>query len=815
MRDLLRHDASTRSNASSPGYGSTTPVPAAQSKDATMYKHDDSRSSTYKPSGRHLDRKSVRYAGEDSSADIGDIRRQLQNTSALLDRSNEESMRKSSEDEELEQEVDDLKYKVKRIQEDIEYVSKGRRSQEKDEERRKLERELLYLMHEKLPELERRQQQREDERRMEERAGVRARDKRNDTHGRFGRDEREDDRDRLRGTYDRERDRDRDRSKDRDRGYGGRRDSRDRDYDRYDSRDRSRERERDRDRDYRPRSPPNVRSPPPAPPPAPSFTISAPPPAPPVPTSQAAAAPTTKNMTPEERTAFIRKQAQQRIQDRLKALGVESAPTEQPAVDKSVEERLEREKEEAAEKAKKAEQEQEAREQARQARLAGAGVGKEEDKPKSPVPPSEGLKSAIKQPSKAAPTPPKRGVKPPAPPPSRPSATARPPVSLTPPAAPAEDPEEAEIRRKEEAMTKAKEERRKRLQELEQQEEEELRKEEEMISARQFKATASQQPTPPAAPTTPVAPSQVSEKGDKGYNPFRKPNAGAAAAASPSPAAPTANGGFNPFFKPQPAAEAGSSSAAGAPPPPPPLPPPTAQQARTAFSPPPQDDWEKVEEHDLEESDSSDDERYNSRKARAGLASALFGNVTSPTGSRPGTAPPAAPPPTKATPAALTRLGGGDPNAGVGDLLSAIQSGARLRKAQTVDHSVPPVSGKVIGDTAPPAHINTGAPPSPPNPAADDSFPPSNPNRQSVDWYAGLAADQTHSAAIHESVLASTWEEEEDPMSNGGPAINVSNENGDDLSEFDFSKCKLFQSDDHWRDGADRLSASCADSLFI
>ena len=129
MRDLLKHDASSRSNTSSPSYGAT-PVSAAQSKDATMYKHDDSRSATYKPSSRHLDRKSVRYAGEDSSADIGDIRRQLQNTSALLDKSNADSMRRSAEDEELEAEIDDLKYKVKRIQEDIEYVSKGRRKAE-------------------------------------------------------------------------------------------------------------------------------------------------------------------------------------------------------------------------------------------------------------------------------------------------------------------------------------------------------------------------------------------------------------------------------------------------------------------------------------------------------------------------------------------------------------------------------------------------------------------------------------------------------------------------------------------------------------
>ena len=565
MRDLLKHDASTRSNTSSPGFGGT-PVPAAQSKDATMYKHDDSRGATYKPSSRHLDRKSVRYAGEDSNAEIGDIRRQLQNTSALLDRTNEEHSRKSAEDEALEQEVDDLKYRVKRIQEDIEYVSKGRKSSEKGEERRKLERELLFLMHEKLPELERRQQQREDERRMEERAGVRARDKRNETLGRYGRDERDerderDDRDWLRGTYDRERSRERDyyrrdsrsgdrdsRSGDRDIRGGGRDYDRERDYDSY----RDRSRDRNVNRDYRPRSPPQVRSQPPAPPPVPAATASAPPPLP-APTSQAAAAPSTKNMTAEERTAFIREQAQRRIQDRLKALGVEAAPADQHAVDKSVEERLEREKQEAAEKAKTAEREQEAREQARQVRLADAGGMKEDNKLSSPQPPTDPPKSAVKQP-KPAPTPPapRNNKQAPVPPAPRPGAPAPPKphasAAATSPSC-AEDPEEGEIRRKEEAMAKAKEERRKRLQELERQEEEE-RKEEERIAARS-KPREQVSPALAVSPPSEASPAPPAP----GYNPFRKPAVGAAA--TPSPAA----GGFNPFFKPQTPAPAQPSAA--------------------------------------------------------------------------------------------------------------------------------------------------------------------------------------------------------------------------------------------------------------
>ena len=774
MRDLLKHDASTRSNTSSPGYGGA-PVAAAQSKDATMYKHDDSRSLTYKPSGRHIDRKSVRYNGEDSSADIGDIRRQLQNTSALLDRSNEDSMRKSAEDEEIEQEMDDLKYRVKRIQDDIEYVSKGRRSTEKDEERRKLERELLFLMHEKLPELERRQQQREDERRMEERAGVRARDKRNDLRDRHDRDDRNEDRDWLRGTYDRDRDRDIDR--DRDQAYN-RRDDRDREYDRYRDRDLSRERERDRD--YRPRSPP--RSPPPVPPSAPQ--VSAPPRAPPTPTSQASAAPSTKNMTAEERTAFIREQAQRRIQDRLKALGVDSSAAAQPTIDKSVEERLEREKLEAVEKANVAEKEQEAREQARQVRVAGAGGTKEDEKPKSPVPANEPLKSIMKKPKASAPAP--------APPPSRGGKQApAPPVTRAAPpplAAPSEDPEEVELRRKEEAMHRAREERKKRLQEMEQQEEEERKKEETLLAARQSRGTTSQQPTLPSASTPPVAPPAPPVPSDKGYNPFRKPTTAAGATPSPLPA----SGASNPFFKPPVAAEPTSSPAAEIPPPPPPPPPPaalpvpSATQARAAFSPPPQDDWEEIQEREVEDSE-SDDDYANSRASRGALASALFGNLTSPTESRPGSAAPTAPPAPKAPPPALQNLGGGDPDAGRGALLSAITGGARLKKAQTIDRSGPAVSGKIVGDDALPAQINNDAPLSPSISATDDSFTQANRHRQSVDWYAGLAADQSHPAASHESVLESTNEEEE-PSSR--EAAKVSNGQEDELSEFDFTKSR-------------------------
>ena len=842
MRDLLKHEASTRSsNTSSPTLGGASlGGGGGHGRDATAYKHDDTHSGTYKPSSRHLDRSAVRYAGEDSDADIKDIRRQLQSSSALLDSSNDDRSRKTEEDQHLEQEVDDLKYRVKRLQQDIDYVSKGRRSTEKDEERRKLERELLFLMHEKLPELERRQEQREEEKRREERVGVRARDKRNQTLGRY--DDRDDDRGRggdsdwLRGTYDRDR-RDRDRG-----GHDSRDRSRERRYDRDRGYDRDREyrdrsRDRSRDREYRSRTPPGARSPPPAPPPA--AVASASPAPPPAPTAKPASGPDTKKMTPEERTAFIRAQAQARIQDRLRALGVESAPADTPVVDRSVEERLEAERVEAENKSKAADEEQKKREEARQARLAGAA---------SPQPPAKAAESA---PTPAAPAPPtpksilKGKTGPPPPPASRAKQAPPPPVSRGPakaspapvPAQPEEDPEEAGLRRREEAMAKAKEDRRKRLEQIEKDEADEARREAE-ASLRNTKSPAT---ITPAADT----PSVASPATGGGYNPFRKPGGGGSATPGAATAPAAGGGGFNPFFKPPAAAQTPAvapepiptsdtpATAAGPPPTPPPPPPPPAESSGppppTSRSAAADDEWEKIEEKGEDSDSSSDDDDYaTSRDHRRNLASALFGNAPggSPTtNSRPGSAAPA---PHAA--AVLQNLGGGDPEVGRGALLSAIQGGRSLRKAQTVVKGE--TGGRVIGDAAPPAHINltpqpresTGSEdPAPvadqslgmgnsmpgglsasPEPTAvpmdgepsgfDSDFTPRNNNRGSVDWYAGLAADQ-HPAGPgagfgDTSVLEPTKEEDEEdePAANGTGKPEIKVEGADDLSEFDMTR---------------------------
>ncbi|WVQ83634.1 hypothetical protein IAT38_005775 [Cryptococcus sp. DSM 104549] len=838
MKDLLRHEASSRSATASPSYGGSGTPPTASSKDALMYKHSDETPSTYKPSGRHLDRKSVRYAGEDPDAGLQDIRRKLQNTSSMLEKTSE----KSKEDEDLEEEVEELQYRVKRIQEDIEYTTKGRRTAEKDEERRKLERELLFLMHEKLPELERRQERRREEKAMEERAGVRRRDDRNRTYGRYDdrdRDRDEYERDRYRGTFDRERERERDRERERsrdrydyDRDRRGSRDDRSREYGRRDSRDR-------RDSYDRPRSPTGARSPPPAPPPASSAaTATSAPPPPPAPTS-AAAVPSTKNMTPEERKAFIREQAQKRINERLRALGVESAPQEHE-VDTSVQDRLEKEKKEAEEKSKQAEEEQKARDEVRRKRFTEAGGGVAEE---APVPASAQPKSALKKPvpppaphsrtagAKAPPPPPVSRAHPPAP---TPAAPAPPPAPPAPKALePEEDPEEIELRRREEAAAKAKAERKARLEALQREEEEERKQEEALLVARKNRSLApspgvgsgavspAAPAPPPAPPAPPGPPAPAAQEGS--YNPFRKPGAAPANAASPA----TTSGGHNPFYKPQ--AAAGASPAgtpaeqpaaaappAPAPPPPPPAPPapapPSAFQApprQAVRSPPSEPEWEDITEKQVDESDSdSDDDFAASRAGRQGLAQALFGNILPPTGSRPGSAGP-----TSATPkppsAALQNLGGGDAKSGMGALLSSIQGGARLRKAQTVDKSAPPGTGKVIGDAAPPAHINTAAPEpqqgraGSPAPPSEDSYVGGNPNRQSVDWYASLAADASHPAgSVAESGMALDPTREEPELEqeqvqaytplNGGyeevktPEVRVEGA-GDELEEFDLA----------------------------
>ena len=579
LKDILKNDTS-RSSSASPtsamsrgkirSFNDTSPANAGTRKDGTVYKYTDDGDSTeyYQSRSRHIDRRNVRVGNESPANDLESMKRQLANTAQMLDRATEESASRTAEDEALDREMEDLRYRVRRVQEDLDYVSRGPRTTARDDERRKLERDLMHLMHERVPEVEKKIQEREKRREREKREWNRERDRRNERFGRY--DDRDRDRDRdygrryddydrerdrerdrdeggyTRGTFDRDRDRDRDdwRDRDRDRGYD-RDGDRDRSYGEK-SRDRGYGRDHSRDRD-RPRSPPTTARSPPPPPPAAVTPASAP--APPKPPSSPA--PNLKSMTKEQRETYIREQAQKRLQERMRALGVvsPSASPASPSVDTTVEERLERERKEAEEKARQAEKDAEERERSRRERLEGEKAAKEGRTTPAPAPSSVAASTAAPTPiappppvapaaaaTSPKPPPPKPLAKrAPAPPPPRPRQTpTSPPKSIlrpspaaqpaapspsvvpqprapappVPPAAPAFDPEETALREREEKLRKVREEREARLRQLEK-EEEEMRKAEEEYQARRQRflnassaATASH-PSAPAAPTPP------------------------------------------------------------------------------------------------------------------------------------------------------------------------------------------------------------------------------------------------------------------------------------------------------------------------
>jgi hypothetical protein len=83
------------------------------------------------------------------------MKRQLKNAAVMLDRSVEKDASRTKEDEELEREMDDLRYRVKRVQDNLEYVSRGPRTSGKKVERRRLDRELLKLLYERVLEVKR------------------------------------------------------------------------------------------------------------------------------------------------------------------------------------------------------------------------------------------------------------------------------------------------------------------------------------------------------------------------------------------------------------------------------------------------------------------------------------------------------------------------------------------------------------------------------------------------------------------------------------------------------------------------------------
>jgi actin cytoskeleton-regulatory complex protein PAN1 len=486
ITEILKNDATSISRSRSPGnldegrvssmrnrslYGENQD--AGTGRDATIYRHSDVSEPPggfYQSTSRHIDRKSVRSRNDSNNpaSDLEELKSMVNNTSSMFESAIASDQRKTAEDVALEREMADLRFKVKSIQEDLEYNSRapGPRTEKRDRERRDLEREIMSIMHEKLPDLEKRIKNREEEREREERRWGRERDKRNE---RFGRSSAYEDRDR----YERDRYEERDRDRPYSRGYEDserdRYNDRDR-RDRYDGRDRDRDREREsyrrtpspsrgrysptanQSRNFDTRSPVSPVSQP-APPPSNDPPKPAPSPG-----------PNFRSMSAAEKQAYARAEAQRRIDARKAALGIVSPPSTTPTpgaasietTDGSVEERLAQDKREAEEKARLAEKEQQERERERKERLERERAASQPQPPKPAAPTPKAAPPPPKGRNAPAPPPPRGVLKQPAAPPSiKPSLVERPKAIQQ--EEDKEDDEEAEFRRREEALLKQRE----------------------------------------------------------------------------------------------------------------------------------------------------------------------------------------------------------------------------------------------------------------------------------------------------------------------------------------------------------------------
>ncbi|KAI6138330.1 hypothetical protein BKA82DRAFT_25561 [Pisolithus tinctorius] len=421
-----------------------------------------------------------------AASDIASLKHQLLNTQKMLD----DNLSSERESDQLDRDLEDLRYRIKRLQEDLEYVSRGTRTTTKDEERR-IEKELMKLMHEDVPELERKVEQHEARREREMREWANERDKRNERFGRFAGEEGSRYSPTPESRYGTEDDRPYSRS-------GSRYEKDERDY--YDRNGkksyRSEESDRQLDRENVVDTRSVTPSPPAAAPAVPSASrVNSPPRAAPAPSRSPALQ--LKNMTPEQRKAYIQAQAKRRLEERMQALGVSSpalTSAVSPTLDSSVEDRPEREKREAEEKAREAERQAEEREQVRKQKLEAERAIKEGKgstptltptttapapssgpvpvpTPVAPVPrptPTPTMPAA-----KAAPPAPKPHA--PAPPPPRKGAAPRTPAAVAvsarsvqsslpapappAPAEPEEDPEDVALRAREAALRKKREER--------------------------------------------------------------------------------------------------------------------------------------------------------------------------------------------------------------------------------------------------------------------------------------------------------------------------------------------------------------------
>jgi hypothetical protein len=100
-----------------------------------------------------------------------------------------------------------------------------------------------------------------------------------------------------------------------------------------------------------------------------------------------------------------------------------------------------------------------------------------------------------------------------------------------------------------------------------------------------------------------------------------------------------------------------------------------------------------------------------------------------------------------------------------------------LKPTKTIDKSGVQGAGAVLGDAAPPSHINAAPRPASPPPPIQPTTPPAAANghayKESVDWYAGLATEVSQKAPV--PTLPPLGEE---PFVTA-PVINVSSEDAD------------------------------------